>query len=88
MRTRLALTAALVVAIAMVAAPAAHSRERLLTFYSPKINSQPYVHDTHEMVLRANGRQAPKVPGYITGWAAQDIVDSKKRNAGRFRCDG
>jgi plastocyanin len=81
MRTRLALTAALVVAIAMVAAPAAHSRERLLTFYSPKINSQPYVHDTHEMVLRANGRQAPKVPGYITGWAAQDIVDSKKRNA-------
>jgi plastocyanin len=81
MRTRLAVTFALVVAVMAIAVPTASSRERLLTLYSPKINSQPYVHDTHEVTLRANGREAPRRPGYITGWASQDLVDSKKRNA-------
>jgi hypothetical protein len=81
MRPPLAVTAALVVAIAMIAAPSASARERLLTLYSPRIHTQPYVHDTHEVTLRADGRHAPKRPGFITGWAAQDIVDSKKPNA-------
>jgi plastocyanin len=81
MRTRLAVTVALAVAVAVIAAPSASSRERLLTLYSPKIHTLPYVHDTHEVTLRANGREAPKRPGYVTGWAAQDIVDSKRPNA-------
>jgi plastocyanin len=81
MLKRLAATAALATALALVAAPTAPARERLLTLYSPKINTQPYVHDTHHVTLRPNGRQAPRRPGYITGWAAQDIVDSKRRNA-------
>jgi hypothetical protein len=81
MRNRLALTLALAIAIAVIASPAASARERLLTFYSPKINTLPYVHDTHDVTLRADGREAPAQPGYITGWASQDIVDSKKPHA-------
>ena len=81
MRLRLAVTAALAVAIAGIAAPPAFSRERLLTYYSPKIHSLPYVHDTHEVTLRADGRHAPKQAGYITAWAAQDLVDSRRPHA-------
>ncbi len=81
MLRRAALTAALAVAIALIAAPTVPARERMLTLYSPKIHTLPYVHDTHQVTLRPNGREAPKRPGYITGWAAQDLVDSKRPNA-------
>ncbi len=81
MRLRLAVTAAVAVAIALTVAPAASARERLLTFYSPKIHTLPYVHDTHDVTLRADGRHAPRRPGYVTGWAAQELVDSKRPHA-------
>ena len=78
---RAAVTAATAVAISLIAAPTVPARERMLTLYSPKIHTLPYVHDTHHVTLRPDGREAPKRPGYITGWAAQDIVDSKRPNA-------
>jgi hypothetical protein len=81
MRLRLAVIAGLVLAFAAVAAPSASAKERLLTLYSPKIHTLPYVHDTHEVSLKADGRHAPAVPGYITAWESEDIVDSKKPNA-------
>ena len=81
MLKRLVVAPCLVVAALLIAAPAASARERLITLYSPKISTQPYVHDTHHVTLRPNGREAPKRGGYITGWAAQDIVDSKRKNA-------
>lgn len=81
MRQRFAVAAALAVAVSLLAVPAASARERLLTLYSPKIDSLPYVHDVHNVTLRPNGREAPRVPGYITGWAAQDLVDSKRPDA-------
>src|SRR3954464_15079472 len=81
MRLRLAVTAALAVAIAGMAAPQAFARERLETFYSPRIHTLPYVHDTHEVTLRANGRQAPRRAGSAPAWVAQDLVDSKRPHA-------
>jgi hypothetical protein len=81
MRKRLAVSVAVTVALSVLAAPSASARERLLTFYSPKIHSLPYVHDTHEVSLRPDGREAPKRPGYITGWASEDLVDSKRPHA-------
>jgi plastocyanin len=81
MRERLAVSAVAALAVCAIAAPVASARERVLTLYSPKIQSQPYVHATHEVDLRPNGREAPKVPGYITGWKAQELVDSKRPNA-------
>lgn len=71
---------ALLLALALVLAlpaSAAQADERLLTLYSPAIQTQPYVHDTHHVALRANGRQAPEQPGYITGVQEQVLVDSK-----------
>jgi hypothetical protein len=59
-------------------APAA---ERLLTLYSPAINTTPYVHDTHHVDLRPNGREAPATPGFITGVKEQVLVDSKDPDA-------
>jgi plastocyanin len=55
--------------------------ERVLTLYSPKIESQPYVHYQDGVFLRANGRQAPRRPGYITGFKEQVLVDSKDPDA-------
>jgi len=81
MRYRLVVTAALALALTATAAPAASAKERLLTFYSPKIHTLPYVHDTHEVTLRADGRHAPQRGGYITGWASQDLVASRRPNA-------
>jgi hypothetical protein len=76
------LVAGMAAAIAMLglAAPAA-AKERVLTLYSPKIQSLPYVHDTHHVSLAADGEQAPKVPGYITGWKEMALVDSKDPKA-------
>ena len=54
-------------AVLAVLAPVAAAKERVLTLYSPRIDSLPYVHDTHEVALRANGREAPAEPGYLLG---------------------
>jgi plastocyanin len=76
------LTAALAVSVVtLVAAPAAGAKERLLTLYSPKIDSLPYVHDTHNVTLTADGVGAPKEPGYILGFAEMALVDSKNPKA-------
>src|SRR5262245_66561548 len=72
---------AVVFAALAVLAPAASAKERLLTLYSPKINSLPYVHDTHQVNLRPDGREAPAQPGYITGWKEMVLVDSKRPDA-------
>jgi hypothetical protein len=74
--------ALLFVAVALLALPAqAAAGERLLTLYSPAIRTAPYVHDTHNLVLRPDGRQAPARPGYITGVEEQVLVDSKDPDA-------
>jgi hypothetical protein len=62
-------------------APAAGAKERLLTLYSPRIDSLPYVHDTHHVTLRADGREAPAKPGYILGFKEMALVDSKRPDA-------
>ena len=67
---------------ALVALPAAaQAKERVLTLYSPAIQTNPYVHDTHNIDLRPNGKEAPARPGYVTGIKEQSLVDSKDPNA-------
>jgi hypothetical protein len=79
LRRRLPLLAAF---LALLAVPAAASaEERVLTLYSPQIDSQPYVHDTHNVTLRPNGSEAPAEGGYITGIKEQVLVDSKDAGA-------
>jgi plastocyanin len=64
-----------------LAAPAASAKEKLLTLYSPRIDSLPYVHDNHSVpLLKADGG-APTEPGYILGFKEMALVDSKKPNA-------
>ncbi|HEX8086353.1 MAG TPA: hypothetical protein VF529_18830 [Solirubrobacteraceae bacterium] len=67
--------------LALLAPATASAEEKLLTLYSPAIQTQPYVHDTHNVALRANGREAPAEPGYITGVKEQVLVDSKDPDA-------
>ena len=76
-------TVVLIAAIAAVlaGAPQAGAAERLLTLYSPQLESQPYVHITHEVNLKPDGREAPAEPGYVTGIAEEVLVDSKDPNA-------
>ncbi len=62
-------------------APAASAREQVLTLYSPKIHSLPYVHDTKSVSLKADGVGAPSKPGFITGWKEMALVDSKDPKA-------
>ena len=81
MLRRIAIAALLALATLALGAPSALAEERLLTLYSPKIDSQPYVHDTHEVTLRANGLEAPAEAGYITGIKEQSLVDSKNPKA-------
>jgi hypothetical protein len=69
-----------VIALAVLA-PAAAAKESVLTLYSPRIDSLPYVHDTHNVTLRANGREAPAKPGYILGFKEMALVDSKDPKA-------
>ena len=67
---------------ALVALPgAAQAKERVLTLYSPAIQTNPYVHDTHLLDLRPNGREAPAHAGYVTGIKEQSLVDSKDPDA-------
>ncbi len=72
---------AVVIVMLGLAAPAASAKEKVLTLYSPKIQSLPYVHDTHQVALRADGHEAPAEPGYITGWKEMALVDSKNPKA-------
>jgi len=62
-------------------APAAGAKEQLLTLYSPKIDSLPYVHDTHHVTLSADDVGAPSKPGYILGFKEMALVDSKRPDA-------
>ena len=72
---------AIAVVIAGVLAPVAGAKEQVLTLYSPRIDSLPYVHDTHNVpLLKANGG-APKKPGYILGFKEMALVDSKRPDA-------
>jgi hypothetical protein len=73
--------AVLALAILALVAPQAPAKERVLTLYSPRIYTRPYVHDTHTVALRADGREAPKKPGFITGFKEQVLVDSKDPDA-------
>jgi hypothetical protein len=83
LRGRPALAAAVVslAAAALLAPAAASAKERVLTLYSPRIDSLPYVHDTHNVTLRANGDEAPAEPGYILGFKEMALVDSKNPDA-------
>jgi len=74
-----ALTLAVVALCALPSAAAA--KERVLTLYSPAVDTQPYVHDTHYLDLKPNGKQAPAKAGYITGIKEQSLVDSKDPDA-------
>lgn len=73
----------LLLALALLATlpSTASAGERLLTLHSPAIQTNPYVHDTHHVALRPNGREAPAAPGYVTGIAEQTLVDSKDPDA-------
>ena len=81
MRKKLAIGAAMVLAMLVVLAPAAGAKERVLTLHSPKIETLPYVHDTHNVTLKADGRQAPAKPGYVLGFEEMVLVDSKRPDA-------
>ena len=78
-RATVALLAAL--AAALATAPSAGAAERLLTLYSPQLESQPYVHKSHQVALKPDGREAPAEPGFVTGIAEQVLVDSKDPKA-------
>jgi hypothetical protein len=68
--------------VALLAVPAAAgAKDRVLTLYSPAIQTNPYVHDTHYLTLKPNGKQAPARAGYITGIKEQSLVDSKDPDA-------
>jgi plastocyanin len=75
------LMAAAAIGVLAVTAGTASAKERVLTLYSPRIHSLPYVHDTHQLTLRPNGHEAPAVPGYITWWREMSLVDSKDPKA-------
>jgi hypothetical protein len=77
----LAASAVLAAAALVLLAPAAASRERVMTLYSPKIYTRPYVHDTHTVTLRPNNREAPASGGYITGFKEMSLVDRKDPDA-------
>jgi plastocyanin len=67
-------------ALLVLAAPA-RAEERLLTLYSPPIDSEPYVHRSTTVTLKADGIQAPAEPGYVLGFKEQVLVDSKDPDA-------
>src|SRR5918992_1757856 len=73
--------AATVVGAFLVVVPAASAEEKVLTLYSPKMHAEPYVHISQHAFLRPDGKEAPKEPGYITGYKEQALVDSKRPDA-------
>ncbi|HET6550643.1 MAG TPA: hypothetical protein VFG79_19415 [Solirubrobacter sp.] len=68
-------------ALLLLAAAPARAEERLLTFYSPPIDSEPYVHRSTTVTLPADGKHAPAVAGYVLGFKEQVLVDSKDPRA-------
>ena len=72
---------AIVLAAALFASAPAGGEDRVMTLYSPPIQTSPYVHDTHDLELEPNGEEAPAVPGHITGVKEQVLVDSKDPDA-------
>ncbi len=76
---------AFAIAVASVASglapPPAGGGDRVMTLYSPAIQTSPYVHDTHRLELKPDGAEAPAAPGYITGIKEQVLVDSKDPDA-------
>ena len=70
-----------VLAALLVTAAPARAEERLLTFYSPPIDSEPYVHASTTVTLKPDGIQAPAEPGYVLGFKEQVLVDSKDPDA-------
>jgi hypothetical protein len=71
----------LALVFALVLTTPARADEQLLTLYSPPIDSEPYVHKSTTVALKAAGVQAPKVPGYVLGFQEQALVDSKDPDA-------
>jgi len=71
---------ATVAALLVFAAPAG-AEEKLLTLYSPPIDSEPYVHKSTTVPLKPDGVEAPAEPGYMLGFAEQVLVDSKDPDA-------
>jgi len=65
----------------LLTAPTAGAAERMLTLYSPQLESLPYVHKVHEVELKPDDREAPAQPGFVTGVAEQVLVDSKDPDA-------
>ncbi len=65
----------------LVAAAPAAAEEKLLTLYSPPIDSEPYVHKSTTVQLRPDGKQAPLEPGYVLGFSEMSLVDSKDPDA-------
>jgi hypothetical protein len=65
----------------LVVPSTASAGERLMTLYSPAFDTAPFVHETHQLVLRPNGKEAPAEPGYVTGIKEQVLVDSKDPDA-------
>ncbi len=80
-RTTLGVCLAVLLGGLAVLAPTASAKEKTLTLYSPKIESLPYVHDTHTVRLRPDGLEAPAEPGFITSWKEMALVDSKNPKA-------
>ena len=71
----------LALALLLIFAPPARADEHLLTLYSPPIDSEPYVHRSTTVALKADGVQAPAVAGYVLGFKEQVLVDSKDPDA-------
>jgi hypothetical protein len=67
-------------ALLVLAAPAG-AEEKLLTLYSPPIDSEPYVHRSTTVPLKADGVHAPAEAGYVLGFQEQVLVDSKDPDA-------
>jgi hypothetical protein len=81
MGTRYLVVVACVAGVLLGLAPAASADEKVLTFYSPKMHAEPYVHISQSAFLRPDGNEAPAEPGYILGFKEQVLVDSKDPGA-------
>ena len=71
----------LALALAGLAPSTASAGDKVLTLYSPPIQTLPYVHDTHQVPLKPDGVEAPSKPGYVTGVKEEVLVDSKDPDA-------
>ena len=81
LRTCACVPAMKLLAAALILAAPASAEERLVTLYSPPIESQPYVHASTTVPLKPDGKQAPAEPGYVLGFSEMALVDSKDPDA-------